>query len=967
MLLRRPDLTIRPPTGNLRQTDRPFAWPAVPGNPTIMAGDHNGNSIEVGNPSPALKHPLRDSHHRSRSDVIKRRSSRACCSCRARKVRCDITVHGRPCTNCRLDCVDCVLLVSRRGPKPRKKVEAPPQDTSTDTSANTGTNADGDGNGNGNVNRDSNGDATVDDACLPQQIWQEDQWKDPQLQSHPEPSFEHHQQQEVDDQEEHEHAVGPMTPASSSRDLDTAAITENELMPASPSASRVPAGKIYEVAVGLTFDNDSERNNDAHTIDSSDGVGQHTPSLHTTAYGYAGSRLGSASSAVSGLSLINSTLPPFICPLPKTIAEDDLEFLERKGAFVMPEAELRDEILRSYVSTLHPFMPILDIRAFLTAVANNSTGGQISLLLFQAVMFAGLAALDPQLIQCMGFTNTKHARRVFFARVRLLHDLDIEPGGKPLLQSLLLMSLWDGGRNEVRSTWYYTGLALSLAQNMGLHREPEESHPDHSLRRRLWWSLYIRDRLIALGTRRPMRIRDDDYEVSMLSQRDFDCEPLDELLSPFFNGGSSVEDTDHKTYLPLMCIELAKLCVCIGHVLTSQYTTFGRRSLWTKELMVVPKQDLERPAEASEIEQYDREIADWYKSLHPDVAIVARRLANEWSSCSPTEWHWTVVDMLRLTLVGLLHRPQGFRPFPTSGADDNTHSKDLIQASRTKLKAAARELTSLTYKMLKYDQIRYLPTSGVSMLLSASLTHILELEAQDDDIRDASIYRFDQIMRALKQLREIYGSADSAMNYLGMVIRKTGISARVSQVAAIAPEFRCTMPGGGAAETAIETRHDGHGGTALKTTTSAFPYPDRRHQPDEDMTVSSFPLPHTMISTTDTYIPQHAPLVLDQDGQNTNVQLYTNPELAKTPKQAEFGMIAMSEAQYFGASSLAGQDTITVETQGGEEDGRLDDMLTNGALFSPLRSLNYDVDPELFNAQFSFYDNDFSWLENGGG
>jgi hypothetical protein len=73
--------------------------------------------------------------------------------------------------------------------------------------------------------------------------------------------------------------------------------------------------------------------------------------------------------------------------------------------------------------------------------------------------------------------------------------------------------------------------------------------------------------------------------------------------------------------------------------------------------------------------------------------------------------------------------------------------------------------------------------------------------------------------------------------------------------------------------------------------------------------------------------------------------------LAKTPKQAEFGLIAMSEAQYFGTSSLADQDTITVETQGGEGGGRLDDMLTNRALFSPLRSLNYDVDPELFNAQ----------------
>jgi hypothetical protein len=163
------------------------------------------------------------------------------------------------------------------------------------------------------------------------------------------------------------------------------------------------------------------------------------------------------------------------------------------------------------------------------------------------------------------------------------------------------------------------------------------------------------------------------------------------------------------------------------------------------------------------------------------------------------------------------------------------------------------------------------------------------------------------------------------------------------------------------------SHHERYGGTALKTTTAALPRPDRQHQSDEDTAVSSFALPDTMISTTGTYVQQQAPLVLDQDGQNANVQLYTYPELAKTPKQAEFGLIAMSEAQYFGTSSLADQDTITVETQGGEGGGRLDDMLTNRALFSPLRSLNYDVDPELFNAQFSFYDDDFSWLENGGG
>src|SRR5437016_8547349 len=44
----------------------------------------------------------------------KKRSSRACSSCRTRKVRCNIVAHGAPCSNCRQDEIDCVLPLSRR-------------------------------------------------------------------------------------------------------------------------------------------------------------------------------------------------------------------------------------------------------------------------------------------------------------------------------------------------------------------------------------------------------------------------------------------------------------------------------------------------------------------------------------------------------------------------------------------------------------------------------------------------------------------------------------------------------------------------------------------------------------------------------------------------------------------------------------------------------------------------------------
>lgn len=53
-----------------------------------------------------------DNHGTGRS--VKRRASKACQCCRARKVRCNVTEHGAPCTNCRLDEVECIVSESRR-------------------------------------------------------------------------------------------------------------------------------------------------------------------------------------------------------------------------------------------------------------------------------------------------------------------------------------------------------------------------------------------------------------------------------------------------------------------------------------------------------------------------------------------------------------------------------------------------------------------------------------------------------------------------------------------------------------------------------------------------------------------------------------------------------------------------------------------------------------------------------------
>lgn len=119
--------------------------------------------------------------------------------------------------------------------------------------------------------------------------------------------------------------------------------------------------------------------------------------------------------------------PRYLKPLSSRIAREDLEFLRQKGALTIPESELRDELLRCYVQWVHNFMPMLDLRQFLRCIVENDPSGNISLLLFQAVMFAGTAFVDLKHLQAAGYPTRKSARKAFFNRVKVRED-NPDPG-----------------------------------------------------------------------------------------------------------------------------------------------------------------------------------------------------------------------------------------------------------------------------------------------------------------------------------------------------------------------------------------------------------------------------------------------------------------------------------------------------------------------------------------------------------
>jgi hypothetical protein len=113
-------------------------------------------------------------------------------------------------------------------------------------------------------------------------------------------------------------------------------------------------------------------------------------------------------------------LPPNIRPLPTKIAAEDVRYLHDKGALSLPPPSLQNALIEAYIEYVHPYMPLLDLHDFLRIIsATDGSCGQLSLFLYQAVMFAATAFVDLKYLREGGYQTRKAARKSFFQKTRV--------------------------------------------------------------------------------------------------------------------------------------------------------------------------------------------------------------------------------------------------------------------------------------------------------------------------------------------------------------------------------------------------------------------------------------------------------------------------------------------------------------------------------------------------------------------
>jgi hypothetical protein len=174
---------------------------------------------------------------------------------------------------------------------------------------------------------------------------------------------------------------------------------------------------------------------------------------------------------------------------------------------------------------------------------------------------------------------------------------DEETDGLATLQAISLFYWWAPRSPAVahrHSSWWWTSVLIRHAQQMNFHREPSPHYPDRdtlnlSLRRRIWWTAFARERLTALCQSKPCIIDPADCNIKEPTLADFPSDPKMQRKGEIF-------------------IYWVRLCAIIGRI---------AKSLSRSASSTYPPS----PSSPTSPAQLRQELVDWVRSLPPHLQL----------------------------------------------------------------------------------------------------------------------------------------------------------------------------------------------------------------------------------------------------------------------------------------------------------------------------------------------------------
>lgn len=394
----------------------------------------------------------------------------------------------------------------------------------------------------------------------------------------------------------------------------------------------------------------------------------------------------------------------------------EIDILHQRGAFLLPPRSLCDELVDAYFKWVAPIVPVINRNRFMKQYRDSKNPP--SLLLLQAILLAGSrVCTNPQLMDANG--STTPAALTFYKRAKALYDANYEDDRVTIVQALVLMGwYWEGPEDVTKNVFYWSRVATIVAQGSGMHRSVEGSQlsqADKRLWKRIWWTLFTRDRSVAVALGRPVHINTDDSDVEMVCEEDFIEDDCGEVEYP--------PDPIHVQFF----LQYVKLCEIMGLVLSQQYSVASKA----------------RRQNAIDLTHSDMALADWLQNCPKEVYWEMPR-HHFWSALLHSNYYTT------LCLLHRAHMP------PASTSKSGQYTEDNSYPSRNIAFQAAAMITSIIENLGAHDELRYCPAFIVYSLFSALIMHVYQMRSSVPSVVQATQERIRVCMNALKDVSRVW-------------------------------------------------------------------------------------------------------------------------------------------------------------------------------------------------------------------
>ncbi|KAK5809238.1 fungal-specific transcription factor domain-containing protein [Linnemannia elongata] len=379
------------------------------------------------------------------------------------------------------------------------------------------------------------------------------------------------------------------------------------------------------------------------------------------------------------------------------------QVVPQESRLVLPSSEVMDHLFDIHFRYVHPVLPMLHRKTFYDQI--HGPEPPPAHLLFAVLGLASRFSDNP-----VFRTPQPGADRppctIFYERAKELIKEEYDNSQVGTVQALLLMAIQQMGFCESQRAWLYVGMAIRMAQDLGLNCELSEQEQIRNpvlaeQRRRTWWSCYVVERLVCAGLGRPLSITQQHCETGFPR---YD-EPESEIGLP---DGSLVG-----------CVGIAS-----NFVLLITLSSIQGNILQFIKARAVRNDDLRQSHEGSPSHPTLNSTSDQDRAYRVDTSPAAfaalDRSLTEWRQKLPAALQNPTADsphyglflhMTYNTLIILLHRPEVF----------------YSATSASLCTEAAAAITEITEILMRANALTSMIISCLYAIFSAGLIHFINI------------------------------------------------------------------------------------------------------------------------------------------------------------------------------------------------------------------------------------------------